>query len=231
MVFVPAAVEIAHQAMHSENPDLVSAYTGLVRFLVSNPDTACPLRGRNRPAVGTANYIRLQAAAFASSREPKRPAPPTTVPDEMVSVILVSYFDIPQADADRIKREHLLSMGAESIVGNLLERYLASVLEPEGWIWCSGSTVKAVDFIKPPSFSGGGWRLLQVKNRDNSENSSSSAIRNGTSIEKWYRSFSRRVGSNWAAFPDPALRRQLSEEGFMSFVSIYLTLLGELDRA
>lgn len=231
MGFIAGAVEIAHQAMHAENPDLIGAYTGLIRFLVDNPGTACPLRGKRSPEIGSADYIRLQAKAFASSREPRRPQPPTTVPDEMVTVILVSYFGIPPTEAARIKHEHLLSMGAEGLVGNLLERYLASVLEPEGWIWCSGSTVKAVDFIKPSATPGGSWRLLQVKNRDNSENSSSSAIRNGTGIEKWHRSFSRRLGSNWAAFPDPALRMRLSEEGFMSFVRAYLTLLGELDRA
>jgi hypothetical protein len=231
MQFVTRAVEIAHHSMHAENPDLIAAYTRLIRFLSENPEVACPLRGKNRPPVGSADYIRYQAKAFASSREPKRPEPPATVPDEMVSVILVSYFGISEADVGRIKHEHLLSMGAESIVGNLLERYLASVLEPEGWVWCSGSSVKAVDFIKPPAISGGAWRMLQVKNRDNSENSSSSAIRNGTPIEKWHRSFSRRAGSNWAAFPDPSLRNRLSEEGFMQFVGIYLSLLAELNRA
>jgi hypothetical protein len=28
---------------------------------------------------------------------------------------------------------------------DLLERYLASVLEPMGWIWCSGTMVKSVE--------------------------------------------------------------------------------------
>ena len=64
--------------------------------------------------------------------------------------------------------------------------------------------------------------MLQVKNRDNSENSSSSAIRAGTIIEKWFRTFSRRAGSNWAAFPDESLRAQLSEEAFKDFVKEYL---------
>ena len=230
MRFVNDAVEIAQRAMHNENADLIGPFSGLIRFLAENPAAACPLRGKNRPTVGSADYIRCQAKAFASSRLPKRPNPPATVPDEMVSIILVSYFGIPQEDAERVKQEHLLSMGAENIVGDLLERYLASTLEPRGWIWCSGSTVKAVDFIKPPTVVGQPWRLLQVKNRDNSENSSSSAIRSGTNIEKWHRSFSRRAGSNWPEFPDPTFRQHLSEQGFTEFVRKYLTSLGEPDR-
>jgi hypothetical protein len=67
--------------------------------------------------------------------------------------------------------------------------------------------------------------LLQVKNRDNSENSSSSAIRNGTNIEKWHRTFSKRVGSNWAAFPDDETRDKLSEKAFELFVRQYLSSL------
>ncbi len=116
-------------------------------------------------------------------------------------------------------------MGAENMVGDLLERYLASVLEPMDWIWCSGSIVKAVDFVRPPARTGETWRLLQVKNRDNSENSSSSAIRIGTSIEKWHRTFSQKLGSNWDNFPDASLRQKLSEENFKTFVRNYLQAL------
>ena len=85
--------------------------------------------------------------------------------------------------------------------------------------------IKAVDFIKPPSQVGGQYRLLQVKNRDNSENSSSSAIRIGTYIEKWFRTFSKREGSNWSAFPDETIRPLVSEQAFKDFVSAYLQAL------
>jgi hypothetical protein len=116
-------------------------------------------------------------------------------------------------------------MGAENLVGDLLERYLASVLETRGWVWCSGALVKAADFIKPPTRPGEAWRLLQVKNRDNSENSSTSAIRAGTVIEKWHRTFSKRIGSNWGAFPDASLREHLSEDSFKEYVRNYLRAL------
>ena len=226
MAFVANAKTVAREAMGRVDPILAEKYAEVVRFLTRHPEAASAMRGSSAPAVGTAEYVRRQAGAFAQARDPRAPKPPETVPDEMVSVILVSYFGIAQADAERAKREHLLSMGAENMVGDLLERYLASVMEPKGWIWCSGSVVKAVDFIKPPSAQRGAWRLLQVKNRDNSENSSSSAIRVGTEIEKWHRTFSKKAGSNWGAFPDSNLRNALSEKAFVDFVRAYLRDLG-----
>lgn len=225
MAFVANAEAIARSAMAAVNPALAEKYASLIKLLAMNPDAASSMRGKNSPAPGTEAYIRAQAANFASARSPRAPEPPATIPDEMVSVILGNYFNVPTANLERAKQEHLLSMGAENLVGELLERYLASVMEPRGWIWCSGSTVKAVDLIKPPSAPGGKWKLLQVKNRDNSENSSSSAIRNGTDIEKWFRTFSKKVGSNWGAFPDAEIRPLVSEAGFRQYVKAYLDAL------
>ncbi len=228
MPFVTNAVEIARREMAAINPPLADSFAKLILFLSDHPAAASALRGSNAPEVGSSEYLRRQAAGFSAARDPRSPQAPATVPDEMVSVILKEYFDIPEADLGRVKREHSLSMGAENLVGELLERYLASVLEPRGWIWCSGAMVKAADFVKPPLTAGAAWRLLQVKNRDNSENSSSSAIRTGTVIEKWHRTFSKRAGSNWAAFPDATLRAELSEEAFKAFVRNYLLALRNL---
>lgn len=208
--------------MNDINPKLSDNYAAVVSFLSTYPKAASKMKGASAPDIGSADYIRRQAMTFANSRKARAPKPPATIPDEMVSVILVSYFQIPQADVERVKQEHQLSMGAENLVGDLLERYLASVMEPRGWIWCSGAMVKAVDFIKPSSTPDKEWTLLQVKNRDNSENSSSSAIRIGTTIKKWHRTFSKKAGSNWQCFPDAALQQYLSEEGFKSFVREYL---------
>ena len=75
-----------------------------------------------------------------------------------------------------------LFMSAENIQGELLEEYIARNIEGDDWIWCSGNTLRAVDFCKRD-----GSALLQIKNKDNTENSSSNAIRNGTKIKKWHR--------------------------------------------
>ncbi|GHU22100.1 hypothetical protein FACS189488_01960 [Betaproteobacteria bacterium] len=226
MEFIKNAEAISRESMNKVNPTLVSQFTSVIRFLACHPDKASASRGgRSAPPIGSKEYIHRQAEVFSRARNPRAPQKPATIPDEMVSVILVSYFGICQSAVERIKREHQLSMGAENMVGELLERYLASVLEPQGWIWCSGSIVKAIDFIKPPATAKNDWQLLQVKNRDNSENSSSSTIRDGTNIKKWYRTFSRTGGLNWEAFPDDLLKAQLSENAFKAFVCEYLTKL------
>lgn len=225
MTFSTNSELFARKAMAAINPSLAEKYVNVIKLLVMNPDAASKMRGKNSPAVGTEAYIQAQAISFSSSRTPRAPEPPATIPDQMASFILKNYFNVPEENLERAKNEHLLSMGAENLVGELLERYLASVMEPRGWIWCSGSIVKAVDFIKPPENPDGTWQLLQVKNRDNSENSSSSAIRNGTHIAKWFRTFSKKPGSNWGAFPDPEIRPLVSEVGFRKFVKEYLEAL------
>lgn len=77
---------------------------------------------------------------------------------------------------------HNLFMSAENIQGNLLEEYISEKIRPYGWIWCVGNVMKSIDFC-----SVSGDFLLQVKNKSNTENSSSGAIREGTTIKKWYR--------------------------------------------
>lgn len=229
MPFIPNAERIARAMMITNgHPELAEKFATVVRFLALNPASASGLRGRNAPVAGTLAYIQATAAVFANSRALRKPEPPATVPDEMVSFILHKYFGIPEANLERIKGEHLLSMGAENLVGDLLERYLAEGLEPSGWIWISGSLVRGADFLKPPAAKEPKWLVLQVKNRDNSENSSSSAIRVGTEIQKWFRTFSKKPGSNWQKFPDSICCVDFSEDGFKEFVRKYLLALKKI---
>jgi len=146
---------------------------------------------------------------------------PNTIPDIAVSVVLQSYLELSKEKVEYIKETHQYSMAAENMVGFLLEKYIASILEDHNWIWCSGSVVKAIDFIKLNVDNT--WEAFQVKNRDNTENSSSSQIRNGTDIKKWFRTFSRpstkrKNNTNWENFPEEEFRNLLSEEGFLSFI-------------
>lgn len=221
MQFIPNAHIFAANVMNGINPNLTAQFEKLVLCLSINVELA-PSSRSHKIRFGSQEYIIKLANNFASSRFVRAPTPPSTIPDEMVSKILNVYFNVPQDKLEEAKNLHALSMGAENIVGDLLERYIASVIEPQGWIWCSGSTVKSVDFIRPPINTDDTWGLLQVKNRDNSENSSSSAIRNGTEIKKWFRTFSRSGATNWEAFPCINARENLSESGFIEFVSQYL---------
>lgn len=140
---------------------------------------------------------------------------PKTIPDPAVSIILGKAKRYDDKKLAEIQIEHQLSMAAENKVGELLEMYLAEKLEPYGWIWCSGDLVKAIDFIKKEENS---WKCLQVKNRDNAENSSSSKIRDGSSIEKWFRIYSRKEATNWERFPDESVKHLLNEEDFINFI-------------
>jgi hypothetical protein len=109
-------------------------------------------------------------------------------------------------------------MAAENVTGSLLEEYIATVMEPLGWIWCSGKMIKASDFIRFPAKNTGKPHLLQVKNRSNSENSSSSSIRKGTTIDKWYRLEAVSGATRWDNFPDSQGKKSLSEVKFHEFV-------------
>ncbi|MCS7069464.1 MAG: SinI family restriction endonuclease, partial [Meiothermus sp.] len=99
------------------------------------------------------------------------------------------------------------------LLGDLLERYIANRLEPRGWIWCAGNIVSSVDFLREDLTVA-----LQVKNRDNSENSSSSAIREGTNIKRWFRIYSRKGRTNWENFP---FASGLSEDDFHEYIKDY----------
>ncbi|MFK0735710.1 MAG: SinI family restriction endonuclease [Gloeotrichia echinulata HAB0833] len=224
--FIPNATDIAKKAMDSVDKSLSDKFTKVIQFLSDNPDAASSRKGKYQPVVGTEEYIIANATNFKTGRDPKTPLPPSTIPDKMVSIILNKYFEVPYEELEKAEKLHCLSMGAENIVGDLLERYIAAVIEPHGWIWCSGSIVKAVDFIYPDSQNI--WQSLQVKNRDNSENSSSAAIRKGTEIKKWFRTFSKKKGDNWANFPSVEGKEELSEKGFRSYVEKYLAALREI---
>lgn len=147
------------------------------------------------------------------------PKAPKTVADDMVGYIMQAAFEYSSDEALELSIAHQQAMAAENATGDILERYIASVLEPKGWTWCSGTLVSAIDFVKynPQSNS---WDVLQIKNRDNSENSSSSAYREGRGVQSWFRTFAKTGNTNWGNFPLAGTDRLLlSEVGFKKFVS------------
>ena len=217
------AEQFARGAMEIERPDLADRFATIVRFLVLNPAMMPNSKAKN--PIGSADYFKALASSYIQAREPNRPKSPATISDPLVSFILNVYFGVKEDQLERAREEHKWAMAAENMVGDLLERYLATLLEPQGWVWCAGSSVRSVDFVKPPADLAGEWVALQIKNRDNSENSSSKAIRDGTQIIHWFRAFSKKDKTNWAAFPDEVLRADLSEDGFRAFLKDYLKTL------
>src|SRR5690606_16648223 len=198
----------------------------LLQFLKDNPDRLSS-RSKSLHLDSDVGIKALHECYLRSKKQKLTLSTPTPIPDDAVSVILQECCGFTEMQTEKIKVEHQLSMSAENLVGALLERYIAQVLEPHGWVWCAGDFVRAIDFIKYNK-STKLWEAVQVKNRDNTENSSSSAIRHGTTIEKWFRTYSkpskkRATNTNWENFPEEEFRDQLSEEGFLQFIRNYLS--------
>lgn len=200
--------------------DMVSSFIEICKFLAKNP-ASLSWRGESKPTVCEEEGLQRLAQKYVDGYfRSDFPATPGTVPDHMVSIVMQAAYGYTESDAERIKSEHQHSMCAENCVGALLERYIDSVLRSEGWVWCCGEFIRAVDFIRPNRSK---WDALQIKNRDNSENSSSSSVRNNTTIKKWFRTFSRTGSTNWGNLPSAMQGFGLSEEEFISFVKAYLT--------
>lgn len=139
--------------------------------------------------------------------------PPGTIADPIIETIIGARIDhLSAADQHKITHAHRLSMSAENILGLLLEEYLADNLHDYGWYCAWGETVKSVDFVHEDG------NLLQIKNRSNSENSSSRSIRKGTKITKWYRIKATRIKYMWNSLNRICGTTHLSEAAFVGFV-------------
>ena len=141
-----------------------------------------------------------------------------TVPDIVIDTIISAR--LPTLSTDhiyQIKSAHRLSMSAENILGLLLEEYLAEKLSSYGWYCAWGETIDKVDFCTKKG------DLLQVKNRSNSENSSSSSVRKGTLIRKWHRINASNGAYYWKELNQFIGCSELSEEDFSVFVRKTIT--------
>ena len=205
---------------HTTNTDdeygLVEAFIRICQFIAQHPDRL----SKQIYAMDADFFEKTAKYYFNAYRKIDIPKKSSTIPDAMIDIIMGKIYGYSKNEIEFIKKTHQYTMGIENCIGNLLERYIDSVLRKHNWSWCCGSIVKATDFIY---FDGIIWHEIQIKNRDNSENSSSSAIRYGTTIDKWFRSFSKKTETNWHNLPNIMQNYGLSEAGFTSFVEIYLT--------
>lgn len=139
--------------------------------------------------------------------------PPGTVADPIIEKIIGTRLtSLSGEELKQITYAHRLGMSAENILGLILEEYLAVNLLQYGWHCAWGETVKAVDFVHEDG------RLLQIKNRDNSENSGGKVVRVGTRIVIWFRIKSTRIEYMWASLNDICGTTHLSEDAFVAFV-------------
>lgn len=139
--------------------------------------------------------------------------PPGTIADPIIEEIIGARLsNLNKSELNKVTYAHRLGMSAENILGLMLEEYLSINLQRHGWHCAWGETVKSVDFVNENG------SLLQIKNRSNSENSSSSAVRDGTEIEKWYRIKADRIEYMWDSLNKICGTNHLSEDSFAEFV-------------
>ena len=116
--------------------------------------------------------------------------PKPTKSDKLIDDLIEDLLDLSNTDGTKdsiknIRVSHRVSMNMENIIGSILEDYIYENVRHCGWLSCWGCCVKAVDFCYTKK--GKRLQLLQIKNKSNTENSSSSGIRLGTRITKWHR--------------------------------------------
>ncbi len=158
-------------------------------------------------------WMQKYQSGMASRASQRTSNPPSTVADPIIEVIVGARLtNLGTKELHKVTYAHRLGMSAENILGVMLEEYLAENLRQLGWHCAWGETVKSVDFVNEDG------SLLQIKNRSNSENSSSSSVRNGTKIEKWYRIKADRIEYMWDNLNTICGSTNLSEEDFVKFV-------------
>jgi hypothetical protein len=207
------AKTFAHSEISKIDASLAIKFLKILEFCFKNPEITGGLGNLQK---FSPRWIETKARQFAKERNTQSPRITGLVTDPLVSTISQSFFDIEQIEL--LIEHHKIGMAAEQIIGQLLEEYIASKVEELGWIWCTGKMIKATDFIKFPSEAESPIVLLQIKNRSNSENSSSAAIREGTEIKPWYRMDAGTGETRWENFPNILENDNLNEEGFREFV-------------
>jgi hypothetical protein len=171
------------------------------------------------PDLYISKWVEKYLKGFRNRPSKRTGNPSNTIPDTLVAFIYQVINPTYKAeDIVFATRAHSSMMTIENIVGEMLEEFLSEKLKPYGWSCCWGTTIKSVDFCHKDG------RVLQIKTSDNSENSSSSAIREGTQILKWARRKSTQLeGYYWEQLQTITGAKDVTEENFRAFVKDILT--------
>lgn len=140
------------------------------------------IKGVNTPKFYIERWVKGYCDAKSNLPSQRIAKTKSSCTDPAIRAIVQTTQCMTDSKAAEGEKVHDLFMSAENIQGNLLEEYIATCVRPYGFLWCAGNVLHALDFCNTT-----GTVLIQVKNKSNTENSSSGAIRNGTTIVKWYR--------------------------------------------
>lgn len=209
--------EQAAQALsHYGATDAASKRLALILAYIAEDKASRPRRNKRAIRLDKAGVAWLAAKFMKGWKPPvRRPSRRPIVTDDALNALYQEWYGTGSDVLSRQLAAHRKLMTAENAVGSFLEAYIAKYAETRGWVWCVGSTARSIDFIR---YTSGGWIALQVKNRTNTENSSSSKVRDGREVKAWVRMSAGNGELHWKAFPDCRLSRLLSEHGFRAFL-------------
>lgn len=225
--------------------------------IINQPKASAPINrntdARQRLILYTARWLKKLVSNRNRSFTLKE-APPLnerdTVRDPALTHVLERYYaenniTVTPAEIDLAVNSHDLLMSIENIQGHLLEEYIARniCVSPFNFIWLEGEIVKAADFalyLPAPADQPNQedtLYLLQIKNKYNTENSSSVTVRVGTTVEikKWYRLGKRKQnGVNVPVYKWTDLNNiiqgftghspNLSETGYFTFLDTVMNI-------
>ena len=121
----------------------------------------------------------------------KTDTPMTTISDSLIDFIFERYdYD----NFEEIRINHRNSMKVENTLGNLLEEYIHTNISGTNWRVAWGHSLLQIDLVR--CGENNTFVVLSVKNKYNSGNSAASQVREGTSIQYWYR-LKRDGSTNW----------------------------------
>ncbi|PSB16379.1 SinI family restriction endonuclease [Phormidesmis priestleyi ULC007] len=202
-------LQIFQIAFHQQ---FLEAHRTILTACYRNPGLSPTLKG-STPEILAQVWLKKYSDSFENRISRRISQPLGTVADPIVNTIINARLTgLTSEHLHRIKYAHRLAMSAENIQGLLLEEFLAEQLVEYGWSCCWGESIRHVDFC---NINGS---LLQVKNRSNSENSSSSRVRINQPIEKWYRVDARTGLYRWSYFNEKYGTDRFSEDNFVIFV-------------
>ncbi|MEB3310184.1 MAG: SinI family restriction endonuclease [Snowella sp.] len=205
-------LKIFEDAFSQQDQPLLEAYRTILSACYRNPGLSPTLKASTSEMLAK-TWLKKYNDSYENRISRRISKLPGTVADPIVDMIINARLTgLTTEHLEQIKYAHRLSMSAENIQGLLLEEFLAEQLADYGWYCCWGESVRHVDFCNVDG------SLLQVKNRSNSENSSSSRVRINQPIEKWYRVDARTGSYRWSYFNNKYNTDRFSEENFVTFV-------------
>ena len=211
---------VAHQKLSKEaiakfDETLESEFMAIMDFLHIEPEFASSLRGKGQPSFPSPAYIEKCAQKFVEGRKLPTLQWSDKTSDPLLSIALKTFLELDNSEINEAIEIHKKLMIIENKIGEILESYISMKSSSNGWVWCSGSIVKTVDFIRKTA--DGTYEILQIKNKDVSENSTS--IKGRGKIPMWKRLKGKKAKSNWTSYPDNALEELMSERDFINFAT------------